>query len=123
MKTKMPEEYRHRTYSSEKDGANGLFFVPSPTARSQELKVIVSDGMDWDHVSVSLPNRCPNWPEMAFVKELFFEPSETVIQFHPAIEEYVNQHPYCLHLWRSQLEVHKLPPTILTGIKSKDSSP
>lgn len=71
----------------------------------------------WDHVSVSLPTRTPTWEEMCHVKDLFFELNETVVQFHPSIEEYVNNHPYCLHLWRSQTEIHELPPSILTGIK------
>lgn len=111
----MPERYRLND-SSQSDGANGRFLIPSPIG-SYELRVIVSDGMGWDHVSVSLPNRCPNWEEMCHVKDLFFELNETVVQFHPSIEEYVNNHPYCLHLWRSQTDIHELPPSILTGIK------
>jgi len=33
--------------------------------------VIASDGMDWEHVSVSLPNRTPNWREMGLSKIYF----------------------------------------------------
>lgn len=109
------EQYRLTKYSSKEDGNNGAFIVPF---RSTELKVIVSDGAGWDHVSVSLPNRCPNWLEMHFVKELFFEDEETVIQFHPKRSEYVNNHPYCLHLWRNQRTEIELPPSILVGLKS-----
>jgi hypothetical protein len=116
MRIKPPEIYRDLNYSRPEDGNNGLFFIPSPKG-SYELKVIASDGMDWDHVSVSLRNRCPNWQEMSFVKDLFFEPEETVVQFHPKASEYVNNHPYCLHLWRWQLGEHLLPPSILTGFK------
>lgn len=114
MKKEMPEQFRDLRYSHKKSGANGLFWVPSPISNN-DLKVIVSDGMEWDHVSVSLPNRCPNWIEMSHIKDLFFDDSETVVQFHPKKSEYVNCHPNCLHLWRSQSEEHKLPPTILTG--------
>lgn len=117
MKEKLPEEYRDLRYSKPDHGANGLFFVPSSKGSFKKLKVIISDGMGWDHVSVSTPNRCPTWEEMCHVKDLFFEPFETVVQFHPSIEEYVNNHPFCLHLWRSQNLVHELPPSILTGLK------
>lgn len=117
MRAKMPEKYRDLKWSTPADGANGLFFVPSPKDHFKKLKVIVSDGAGWDHVSVSLPTRTPTWEEMCHVKDLFFELNETVVQFHPSIEEYVNNHPHCLHLWRSQTEAHELPPSILTGIK------
>lgn len=110
------EKYRHLYYSCAKHGNNGFFLIPAPKG-NQNLKVIASDGMGWDHVSVSLPNRCPNWPEMCLVKDLFFELNETVVQFHPSIEEYINCHPYCLHLWRSQTDIHDLPPSELIGPK------
>lgn len=79
------------------------------------LRVIASDGEGWDHVSVSLATRCPTWDEMCFVKRQFFGPEETVIQFHPAVEAYVNCHPFCLHLWRPQEVEIQLPPTVLIG--------
>ncbi len=74
------------------------------------LKVMVSDGQDWEeaglplpaweHVSVSLPTRCPDWAEMCWVKDLFFGPEECVVQFHPPEFVRVNIHPFCLHLWK-----------------------
>lgn len=96
---------------------NGVFHVPV-IDEDYRLKVIVSNGMGWDHVSVSLPNRCPTWPHMAMIKALFFEDEETVVQFHPPKSEYVNHHPYCLHMWRSLNEVQPRPPMILVGPKS-----
>lgn len=49
----------------------GVFDVPHPRT-GVTLKVIATALDGWDHVSVSLPNRCPNWPEMEHVKRLFF---------------------------------------------------
>lgn len=69
---------------------------------STMLRIIASDGGGWDHVSVSLPTRCPTWEEMCWVKRLFFSPDEVVMQLHPATSNYVNNHPHCLHLWRPQ---------------------
>jgi len=114
---KAPNQYRIRTgpFASKDDfGPNGYFLVPFENSL---LVVIASDGMGWDHVSVSLKNRAPNWREMTFIKDLFFDPEETVIQFHPKKSEYVNNHDYCLHIWKKQGEDFELPPSILVGVK------
>jgi hypothetical protein len=71
--------------------------------------------LDWEHVSVSCRNRCPNWPEMCFVKDLFWADDEVVMQLHPAKKDYVNQHPYCLHMWKPIAEIIPLPPRIMVG--------
>jgi vacuolar-type H+-ATPase catalytic subunit A/Vma1 len=111
------EKYRIKNgpYESACSQMCGAFIVPGPFGR--DLTVIASDGMGWDHVSVSISTRCPNWPEMCLVKDLFFGPEETVIQFHPPKSEYVNNHSGCLHLWRKQGFEFPLPPGILVGIK------
>jgi hypothetical protein len=97
-------------------GFNGAFFVLGPCGK--ELKIIASDGMGWEHVSVSLRNRCPNWQEMCFVKGLFWDEEEAVMQLHPPKSDYVNYHPYCLHLWRPLDAVIPLPPSSMVGPKS-----
>lgn len=86
---------------------NGFFQVPCPRTQ-RTLAVMISDGMGWDHVSVSLPSRCPTWEEMCYVKDLFFGKDEWVLQYHPSALDYKNCHPYCLHLWRPQnMEIPK----------------
>ena len=105
-------------------GAYGGFFVQGPCG--EELKIVASgadadDKMSqgWEHVSVSTRRRPPNWQEMCFVKDLFWDDQECVIQFHPPKSEYVNNHAYCLHLWRP-IDGHvRLPPSILVGVKDK----
>ena len=64
----------------------------------------------WDHVSVSLPNRCPNWIEMDFVRSIFWTDDETVMQLHVPVKEHRNLHPNCLHLWRPLLFPIPRPP-------------
>jgi hypothetical protein len=96
-------------------GCNGAFELTGPHGRA--LMVIASDNLGWEHVSVSLPTRTPNWAEMCFVKNLFWDEEETVVQFHPARSEYVNCHPNCLHLWRPIGRQPKLPPAHLVGPK------
>jgi len=67
-----------------------------------QLQIIVSDGMGWDHVSVSRKDRPPTWAEMDQVKRLCFRDDEIVMQLHVTDGRKVNVHPNCLHLWRPQ---------------------
>lgn len=96
-------------------GNNGAFEIPFHKSSSGGvLRVISSDGgMGWEHVSVSLADRIPTWEEMSFVKDLFWDEEETVVQYHPARSKYVNLHPYCLHLWKKNGKEYDLPPDIL----------
>lgn len=98
------------------DGGHGWAELSS-SKKPQQAAIIFSWGGGWDHVSVSFKNRIPTWDEMAEVKRMFFYPHETVIQFHPREEDYVNDHPYCLHLWRNQESNIELPPWWMTGLK------
>ncbi len=114
---KVPEQYRIMNgilSSSKESGNNGCFQIPF---ESYSFIVIASDGAGWEHVSVSLKNRTPNWKEMCFIKDLFWDEEETVVQFHPPRSQYVNQHPNCLHLWKPIGEIIKTPPSILVGYK------
>lgn len=64
--------------------------------------VIWSNGGGWEHVSVCPYKRSytPSWDDMCALKDMFFHENETVVQYHPAKSEYVNNMPNCLHLWR-----------------------
>ena len=103
---------------SPKDSLYGYFVVKFAGA---ELRIISSGnkGDDprntWEHVSVSLVDRCPTWDEMCHVKGLFWEPCETVLQFHPTALVYVNFFTYCLHLWKKTGVNHELPPQWMVG--------
>lgn len=105
MSLKYPMQYCYLGAQSGDDG--GAFIVPFETA---QLHVIASTGLGWDHVSVSLKNRCPNWREMSYIKDLFFEENDVVMQLHVAKKDHINFHNHCLHLWRPQNETIPLPP-------------
>lgn len=87
----------------------GAFFIRRPPV-GPTFKVIVGDGLGWDHVSVSLRKRIPTWDEMAWIKSLFFEPEECALEYHPPASSYVNTCGQCLHLWRPQNEPIPMPP-------------
>ena len=110
-------EYRIEFYGSMGDKHNGAFEIP--VGNNKTAFVIASDGMGWEHVSVTIKNadRCPKWLEMCKIKSMFFEDDEVVMQLHPKKTEYVNNHNYCLHLWKPIGKEIPTPPSILVGIK------
>lgn len=81
------------------DETCGVFDLPCPSSGRTAL-CIASAGGGWDHVSVSISNRCPNWAEMEHAKRSFFNDDETAMQLHVPPADHLNAHPFCLHLWR-----------------------
>lgn len=120
------EQFRVRTgvMGSGPNNTGGAFFVPCGTTK---LVIIASSGdasigINWEHVSARAENhrgqRQPTWAEMCFAKDLFWADDECVVQYHPPKSDYVNQHPFVLHLWRPTVEALPRPPSIAVGIKS-----
>ena len=66
------DKYRVDGFTDYDRRYSGVFCVTSKTTR-RPLRIIASTDMGWDHVSVSLSNRCPNWYEMEQIKRLFFK--------------------------------------------------
>lgn len=117
----VPEKYRVRTgpmRSDKTNGNNGQFRVTSLKFK-RALFCQASDGMGWEHVSVSTYDRCPTWEEMHHIKRLFWSDDDVVVQIHPPAREYVNNHPYCLHMWRKAgtNDFCQLPESVLVGLK------
>ncbi|PJZ89517.1 DUF7694 domain-containing protein [Leptospira levettii] len=125
MAFKVPNEFRVREGQFASDhlthGNHGLFVIPIGQLQSKRIlrfTVISSDGEGWEHVSVSIigEKRTPTWEEMCAIKNLFWDEEDAVIQFHPPKSEYVNCHPYVLHLWKPiGMEIPR-PPTDLVGV-------
>lgn len=113
----VPEKYRIKTGpmgSNESYGNNGQFLINSLKLKTP-LACQASNGFSWEHVSVSTQKRCPNWEEMCFIKDLFWDAEDCVIQYHPPQSDYINCHPYVLHLWRPiDVEIPR-PPSFLVG--------
>lgn len=108
MKAKKDWPNEHEVIKSPQD--EGMYLIPCGHVN---LTVIASTGLDWDHVSVSLRHRSPTWQEMCHIKNLFWDEDEVVLQYHPKKIDYVNHHPFCLHLWRPQNQSIPVPDLIL----------
>ena len=117
------EKGRVRTglYGSNPRNDFGAFLVIGP--QGEKLCILASPGdadqnIPWEHVSVSTKSRCPTWKEMCWVKDLFWESEEAVMQLHPPRSNWVNNHDYCLHLWRPMDGNIPLPPSVAVGYKA-----
>ena len=120
-----------RMASSEANGNNGMFLFRFPKAGANILALcLASDGLGWEHVSVSLKKyknkrfvdigRCPTWDEMSAIKSIFWDSEDAVIQFHPPAALHINNHPYCLHLWRLVDGSFPLPTPEMVGLKHEE---
>lgn len=99
------------------DNQQGCFNIPRKGRTGSYFFCVVSTGMGWEHVSVSIPSemRCPTWEEMCYIKDIFWEKDQVVVQFHPAEKDYVNRHEHCLHLWRPTDQTFPVPQKIMVG--------
>jgi hypothetical protein len=75
----------------------------------------------WEHVSVAVSTRAagvnrllPNWTEMDWVKRLFWDDEQAVIQLQAPRSQWVST-AEVLHLWRPIDRDIPLPPTRMVG--------
>ena len=96
------------------DGFSGIISMPL-----WKGSIICSWGGGWEHCSVSpsKKNIIPTWDDMCMIKNLIFKEDEAVIQIHPPKDEYVNNMPNCLHLWRYLDGDMVLPPSFMVGLR------
>jgi hypothetical protein len=129
----VPNKFRERKNQALKSddtyGNNGFFIIPHYKITDYFFYVQVSDGAvseesldKWEHVSVSIAHkgqpqtRTPTWQEMCYIKGVFWDDEDCVVQYHPAKNEYVNMHQFVLHLWRPVNQAIPTPPKIMVGI-------
>lgn len=116
MKTfeQIAENFRILVERRSADGFQGIINLPK-----WHGTVVCSTGAGWEHVSVAPIKRriVPSWDDMCMIKDIFWNKDEAVIQIHPPEEDYVNNVPNCLHLWRCSYKEMVLPPSVLVGIR------
>lgn len=87
-----------------------------PITRKDYL-VKFTRGFGWEHLSASTRNKTPEWDVMCKLKEIFWKDDECCVEYHPKKEDYVNNMPYCLHVWKKIGCEFEMPPSILVGFK------
>jgi hypothetical protein len=116
MSFHVPEKFRvTRPGLPPGDETCGLFSIK--LKHGQAVFVIASTGMGWEHVSVSRRDRAPLWDEMCQIKAVFWDDDDCVMQLHPPKADWVNNHSYCLHLWRPLDQFIPRPPAYLVGVQ------
>ena len=117
-----------------KDIEDGIYAIPHPNTERYRYWVALSTGEGWEHLSVTLREivtqqgkrvlkavqRCPTWGEMCFLKDMFWDPTECVVQFHPPMVNYVSMAEFCLHLWKPTAQEFPAPPSVLVGLNNED---
>ena len=129
--------------STAEDGNNGVFIIPWKHPISKKitwLQTIVSQDEQWQHVAVVVlkgnPYKIgkinnnnkkksswgkqstipPTWNMMSFIKDIFWDDTQYVVQYHPSKINYVNNHKGCLHLFRPVGKILPIPPIEMIGI-------
>lgn len=131
----VPEKYRNTAHQHRLGWSSGMDHDPgyavcvvhkgSLRGVGRSLYIIATSGGGWEHVSVhayteGAGSATPNWAEMCAVKDLFWDGEDAVMQLHPRKSEYVNAHPFVLHLWRPAPGSHERipePPYTMVGPK------
>lgn len=120
------EEIKQNKYIEiKREGRDGIGGVIYDKKTRVKLNFIMSWGAGWEHCSVSITDRykrCPSWEQMCFIKDSFWNEDECCIEYHPAKKDYVNNHNYCLHIWKPIDQEIPTPPSLMIGLK-KDYSP
>lgn len=120
------EEIKQNKYIEiKREGRDGIGGVIYDKKTRVKLNFIMSWGAGWEHCSVSITDRykrTPSWEQMCFIKNSFWNEDECCVEYHPAKKDYVNNHEYCLHIWKPIDQEIPTPPSLMVGLK-KDYSP
>jgi len=88
-------------WSVEPFGPDGFRFVHlgPPRITSVIATRAEHDGQEWLHASIAHPDAMPTWEELKAVKVALIGAARFAYLVFPPAWQYVNQHPYALHVW------------------------
>jgi hypothetical protein len=105
----IPNGWKQTPFGPRALGAVGWRYVCTATGSFRGLEVIESSGgpgmygpddkAEWLHTSCAYGNTLPSWEDLGMVKRIFVGPNMQSIMVFPPAREYVNIHPYVLHLY------------------------
>lgn len=84
------------------------------------LNFMFSWACGFEHLSVSTTVKTPTWEQMCKMKDIFWKEDEVCMQLHPAKENYIDNMPYCLHIWRPINKEIPTPPNLMVGIRNDE---
>jgi len=85
--------------------------------RTHKALVKFTRAMGWEHLSASYQDRIATWEEMSELKDMFWNKDECAFQYHPKEEDYINNNPRTLHIWRPLDFEVITPPTLFIGFR------
>jgi hypothetical protein len=85
---------------------DGLAYADPPVAYAGSGFVVIASvdathHGELAHVSISHRYRDPTWDEIRQVRDRFFPPNVDVMMVLPKVQDYVNLHPHCFHLYQT----------------------
>jgi hypothetical protein len=107
---KMPEKFRVGK-NTKYTGNNGSFIIRG----KEKLLCTATDAFGWEHVVISKLGWAPDQSEVQMVRDLFWDPSDWVVQFFFPETEPFHQHPWHVHLWRPHCGL-SVPQAFMMGI-------
>ena len=98
-----PEKVSFPGFRMMQESDDGYLYAARSMSPVQGMTVICSgqieNGKKWLHVSFARQSRMPSYDDMILVKRAFIGEARKAIMVLPDKANYVNLHPYCLHLW------------------------
>lgn len=115
----LEEIVNHLNITVLEKGEEGFFGTYVDPFSRKIYSIVFSWGMDWEHLSVNPihERKTPTWELMCRLKDIFWKEDEACVEYHPVKDDYVNNMPFCLHIWKPSKEKLPTPPAIMVGIK------
>mgnify|MGYP001597582505 FL=1 len=76
--------------------------VPTELYTMGDCRIIISFEPKGYHLSISCENRLPNYGEIVTARYRLLPHIREMAMFFPSMDEFVNVHPYTLHLFQTR---------------------
>lgn len=128
--------FKLKALVGQENSANGVYEVDHPWIKNNYYflcTVVITE--EWERVSAQLfkitnvkkkqsepADRCLTWKEQCFIKNLFYGPQEVIMQFFPAMTDYIgtDEEEFAVHLWNPLKGQCQVPQAIINyglGVK------
>ncbi len=106
--------------TTDEAGANGAFLLNDAQDRDITFLITIASTRNWEHLCVTKHKKAgvfqngpkqlePTAQDMRSIKQVFFQPSETCVEFFPEDDSALHAAPLTRHLWRHQFRDFPIP--------------